>query len=96
MADVEEVETPLALDADDTAYIAIARHQYGRDGEIEIDDDAVISRGDKRGAYVAAWVWVAADVPETDDDEDDDMAGRCDDCERANGPHAPCTCNGGR
>lgn len=39
-------------------YIALAREEYQRDGEIEIDDDAVISRGDDPGAYVQAWVWV--------------------------------------
>lgn len=35
-----------------------ARALYARDGEIEIDDDAVISRGSDGGAYVQAWVWV--------------------------------------
>lgn len=36
--------------------------QYQQDGEIEIDDGAIVSRNDEpkcsHGAYVAAWVWV--------------------------------------
>jgi hypothetical protein len=44
----------------------LARKQHGRDGECEIDDGAVVSRGDDAGAYVAAWVWV--DVPDEEDD----------------------------
>lgn len=39
-------------------YITVARARYHRDGEIEIDDGAVVSMGDDAGAYVAAWVWV--------------------------------------
>jgi hypothetical protein len=31
---------------------------YQRDGHIEIDGNARISRGDAEGAYVEAWVWV--------------------------------------
>jgi hypothetical protein len=39
------------------SYIEAARDEYQRDGEIEIDDDAVVSHSEE-GAYVAAWVWV--------------------------------------
>jgi hypothetical protein len=46
----------------DADYIEAARADYQRDGEIEIDDDAVVSRNDdpdgSHGAYVQAWVWV--------------------------------------
>lgn len=41
--------------------VAAARKFYQRDGEIEIDDGAKISRSETnedKGAYVAAWVWV--------------------------------------
>jgi hypothetical protein len=31
------------------------------DGEIEIDDDALVSVGEDCGAYVQAWLWVRAD-----------------------------------
>ena len=39
-------------------YIETARKQYQREGEIEVDDNALVSRGSDPGAYVAAWVWV--------------------------------------
>ncbi len=37
-----------------------------RDGEIEVDDNALVSEGEDPGAYVMAWVWVSND----EDDED--------------------------
>ncbi|MEQ1843968.1 MAG: hypothetical protein ABL983_00140 [Nitrospira sp.] len=46
-------------DLTDEAYIEAARREYQREGAIEIDDHAKISRGDDDGAYVAAWVGVA-------------------------------------
>lgn len=48
----------------DDIYRQKAREKYGSEGEIEIDDNAVISRGDDKGAYVQAWVWVYADADE--------------------------------
>lgn len=45
---------------------AMARDQYWTD-DCEIDDNAVVSRGDE-GAFVAAWVWVR--YPEQDDEDD--------------------------
>jgi len=45
----------------DKEFITKAREQYARDGEIEIDDDAEVSRSTDdilAGAYVQAWVWV--------------------------------------
>lgn len=41
--------------------IEAARRLYEREGEIEIDDGAKVSRADDNpdaGAYVQAWVWV--------------------------------------
>ena len=42
-----------------------ARELYAKDGEVEIDDDADVSRGGDpdpspgdEGVYVQAWVWV--------------------------------------
>ena len=43
----------------DNQYIEAAKREYGREGEIEIDSNAIVSRGDDPGAYVAAWVWVS-------------------------------------
>ena len=39
-------------------YRDMAHAEWARDGEIEIDDDAVVSEFDG-GAYVQAWVWVS-------------------------------------
>jgi hypothetical protein len=44
-----------------------ARELYHRDGQIEVDGNARISRGDDEGAYVEAWVW----VPLKEDEESD-------------------------
>lgn len=35
-----------------------AKELYHEVGEIEVDDNARVSFGDKEGAYVQAWVWV--------------------------------------
>lgn len=42
----------------DEQYRTLAKKRHGRDGEVEIDDNAIISHGDDPGAYVQAWVWV--------------------------------------
>lgn len=44
----------------DEEFIAVAIEQYHEGGVIEIDSNAVVSRGDPAGAYVQAWVWVDA------------------------------------
>ena len=40
-----------------TKLFLVAKDQWHKDGECEIDDDAVVSTS-KEGAYVQAWVWV--------------------------------------
>jgi hypothetical protein len=40
-----------------TKLFDAAKDQWDKDGECEIDDDAVVSTS-KEGAYVQAWVWV--------------------------------------
>lgn len=57
-------------------YREYAKEHLDDDGELEIDDDAVVSLGADDGAYVEAWVWVS----------DDDLVAheyleRCDECE---------------
>lgn len=54
------------------AYIAAAK-LHGTEGELEIDDNARVSKGDDDGAYVEAWIWVS--------DEDAELAERCDECD---------------
>ena len=47
----------------DEQYRKAARTIYQEEGEVEIDDNAKISRDDDdEGVYVAAWVWVPADA----------------------------------
>ena len=57
-ADTNSEESTDSPDLDE-AYRAAATQQWHREGEIEIDSNAVVSKGDDPGAYVAAWVWVA-------------------------------------
>ena len=48
---------------------------------------------DADGEYaLGAWAWTWGQLFEEDEEED---AERCDDCERSNGPGAPCTCREG-
>lgn len=57
------------LAAYEPAMVQTAQERYHRDGEIEIDEGATVSRAPgnpNRGAYVQAWVWV--------DDEDGEEA----------------------
>ena len=42
-------------------YRDAARSIWGQDGQLEIDDDAPVSKGEDDGAYVQAWVWVSDD-----------------------------------
>lgn len=57
-------EPTIEMIVDRPDYLALARAQYERDGEIEFDPGAVVSidedapLGAEEGAYVAAWVWV--------------------------------------
>lgn len=58
----QAAEAALMIEPDhplDEAYREAARDLHQEEGEVEIDDDAVISYGDDYGAYVQAWVWVS-------------------------------------
>lgn len=65
-ADVTFADCKLAFAAPaNDPLVAAARIQYHREGEVEIDDRTVVSRGvgpDDRGGYVLAWLWI--DDPE--------------------------------
>lgn len=64
---------------DDRRYCEAAHRMYHKDGEIEVDGNAAISkelvtksgtprkRGKEEGAYVQAWVWVPRDEIEDAD-----------------------------
>lgn len=46
--------------ADDDPYVAYAREHLAHEGDVEIDDHAVISDS-SGGNYVMAWLWVDDD-----------------------------------
>lgn len=45
-------------DALDAPYRDAAKRLFHKGGELEIDPDAKVSRGEDPGAYVQAWLWV--------------------------------------
>lgn len=73
---VEDDDNAKAEAEDDAVIRQLAIDQYGS-GDINIDDDAVVSVGND-GAYVAAWVFVDKsripgwDGEEEEDEEEDD------------------------
>lgn len=50
-------------------YRTAAYHLHDVAGELEIDDDAIVSLSEE-GAYVQAWRWIADTDIETDDEEE--------------------------
>lgn len=92
--------------AERNAYREAARRLHAKDGEIEFDDSPTVSASNPPdgGAYVAAWVWVAAEevalVPVCskcgDQITDADVAcqdGLCDPCYQKDDESEPeCTC----
>lgn len=42
---------------DDAQYIQVARRDHHIEGELEIDENAIVSQGNDDGAYVEAWKW---------------------------------------
>jgi hypothetical protein len=50
-----------AESAEDSAYVRTAQ-ENAREGEFEVDEPAVVSRGDDDGAYVMGWMWVSNDA----------------------------------
>jgi hypothetical protein len=55
---------------EDQYFIQLARDQWVKDGEIEIDDDTIAGGSDDHGDYVLAWVWV--DDPRDEDGHEND------------------------
>ncbi len=58
-----------AADSPDDAYFRNLAQELARDGELEVDEDAVVSVSSDGGAYVAAWVWVYDDRAAGEDEE---------------------------
>lgn len=56
-------------------YRSAIDDKLGRDGEIEFDDDAVVSKGDDAGAYVQGWLWISdedAGIEEGKEEDEDE------------------------
>lgn len=53
-SDKQRLEDPTAQ-----RYVETAIFAYSVDGEIEVDTDALVSRGEDPGCYVQAWIWVS-------------------------------------
>jgi len=47
------------LGPDTEKYREAAQRSLGTEDNIEIDDDAPISKGNDSGAFVQAWIWVS-------------------------------------
>ena len=47
-------------DSDDNYFRTLAQELH-RDGDLEIDEDAVVSVGEDNGAYVQMWKWIEDD-----------------------------------
>jgi hypothetical protein len=47
-----------AAEARRVAIVKMARDEHYCGGEVEVDDNALLSEGDDNGTYVQAWVWV--------------------------------------
>jgi hypothetical protein len=45
-------------DPADQVFRDIANNTRAKDGDIEFDENAVVSHGADNGAYVQAWVWI--------------------------------------
>lgn len=56
--DDEEFRSGADLEISDADYRDAARELKEHEGELEIDDEAVVSQGGDPGAYVQAWVWI--------------------------------------
>lgn len=59
---IKTLEEACDLPPNAEGWVQAARDRHQDDGEVEVDDLAVISLSEDGGAYVMAWVWV--------DDED--------------------------
>lgn len=53
--------------AAEALFLKEAQEHHGRDGELEFDDNAVVSISEDRGAYVMGWTWIYLSDIETPD-----------------------------
>lgn len=54
-----EAERVNKRDKIDEQFFKAAKDKRQKDGEVEFDDDAIVSVSEDKGAYVMAWVWIS-------------------------------------
>ena len=59
--DFSAIVSLFAEKAEDSPYVAAAQ-QMASEGKFEVDEPAVVSKGDDDGAYVMGWMWVSNDA----------------------------------
>ena len=70
---VKNIEAEAAVDEKiEEQYRELAREEHHKDGECEIDSNAVVSLSEDGGAYVASWVWVYGPVEGEDYEAEED------------------------
>lgn len=58
-SDPTAINTENLTELDRMAVVNLAkRDRRVREGELEVDDNAIVSWGSDNGAYVQAWLWV--------------------------------------
>ena len=71
-----EAAAPSEQEGDPTAVLELARKDPRvREGDLEIDENAVVSWGSDNGAYVQAWLWVDFNGTQLDQTTKGDDAG---------------------
>lgn len=55
---LEQAVAELLNDAEQKQRYRDLAKSYEVEGELEVDDDAIVSLGDDPGAYVQVWIWV--------------------------------------
>ena len=71
LVDVDRTIARFIRGPEEDAYFAAACDQHSSDGDLEFDDDAVVSMGEDPGAYVMGWKWVTceeAGLPRSEED----------------------------
>lgn len=57
-----EMSSSMRAEEDRKAVVELAQQDHRvHEGELEIDDNAVVSWGSDNGAYVQAWLWIGFD-----------------------------------
>jgi hypothetical protein len=69
LADRLQADMAERLDPENAAFADAAAAEYGSD-DIEIEGDGPVSRADDGGAWVMAWVYVAGEETEEEEDEE--------------------------